>query len=345
MRMLLLLALLLGGAPGCGSRGTGEGGHDDHAGETAGGHEDHDDHAGETAGEHDDHDGHDDGESADARARDDAGEDVLLTPEQRAAAGIALETAGPGSIALRRSLPGEVVVNADALAHIVPRFPGVAREVRKKLGDRVRAGEVLAVINSNESLSSYEVTSLIDGIVIEKHITLGEFVQDDQDIYVVADLSTVWVHLTLYPGDLDEVAPGLDVVVRASGTSATATGRIAYVGPIVGEATRTALARIVLANLRGEWRPGLFVTGDVTFETRQAPVVVRDAALQTLEGATVVFVEESPGRFAARTVEVGATDGEWTILVAGLAPGESYVAAGAFILKSEKLKSEAGHDH
>jgi cobalt-zinc-cadmium efflux system membrane fusion protein len=306
---------------------------------------------------HDEHDhGHaEQGHEAHGHAQEPAGnadhahhaedEAVRLTPEQERRAGILLATAGPATIGRPLELPGEVVLDADRLSHIVPRFPGVAREVRKSLGDRVKAGDVLAVINSNQSLSSYDVTSLTAGVIIEKHITLGEFVTDDQDIYVVADLSQVWVNLTVYPRDMSAIRVGQDVSVRVTGFDTDFRGTITYIGPIVGEQTRTALARVVLPNRDGALRPGLFVTARVFVDNAAVPLAVRDEALQTLEGENVVFVEESGGVYMARAVEVGATDGEWAEITSGLTPGQKYVSRGAFILKSEKLKSEAGHDH
>ncbi len=274
-----------------------------------------------------------------------ADEAIRLTPDQLRAADIAMETAGPAAIGRPLELPGEIVLDADHLSHIVPRFPGVAKTVRKRLGDPVTAGEVLAVLNSNQSLSTYDVTSLTDGIVIEKHITLGEFVRDDQDIYVVADLSRVWVNLTVYPRDLAQVHVGLPVVIRVTGVDGERRGTIGYIGPIVGEETRTALARVILPNPDGRLRPGLFVTGRVLRDQATVPVAVRDEALQRIDGQSVVFVEHDAAEFMTRPVEVGSTDGEWAEIRSGLVAGERYVTRGAFILKSEKLKSEAGHEH
>jgi len=311
--------------------------HADHEGEGHAGHEEegHAEHKGEGHAEHE-------GEGHAGHAEDEA---VRLTVEQRRRAGITLEMTQSALIGRPLELPGEVVLDADRLSHIVPRFPGVASEVRKRLGDRVHAGDVLAVINSNQSLSTYEVTSLTDGVVIEKHITLGEFVTDDSDIYVVADLSRVWINLTVYPRDMSAIRVGQKVAVSVTGFDTEVRGEINYIGPIVGEVTRTALARVVLPNRDGALRPGLFVTARVFVPGSAVPIAVRDEALQTLEGETVVFVEESDGVYLAQVVLAGVTDGDWTEIRSGLAEGQKYVTRGAFLLKSEKLKSEAGHDH
>jgi cobalt-zinc-cadmium efflux system membrane fusion protein len=202
----------------------------------------------------------------------------------------------------------------------------------------------LAVVESNESLSPYEVTSLISGTVIEKHITLGEFVRDDSDIYVVADLSTVWVDITVYARDLAAVHRGQRVRVTALGGARESSGAIDYVGPVLAEATRTATARVVLPNPDGSWRPGTFVSAVVETDRAIARVAVWRGALQRLEERDVVFVREGEA-FVPRPVATGRSDGEWTEITRGLEPGEAYVASGSFILKSELLKSEAGHSH
>jgi cobalt-zinc-cadmium efflux system membrane fusion protein len=269
---------------------------------------------------------------------------VTLAPEAIGAGGIETIEAGPAVIRLMLELPGEIAPNADRLAHIVPRFPGIAREARKTLGDPVRQGEVVAVIESNESLSLYDVTSLLSGTVIEKHITLGEFVRDDSDIYVIADLSTVWVKVTVYSRDLDKVRRGQRVEISAGPEGPRAEGTITYIGPGLGEATRAATARVVLPNPSLIWRPGLFVTARVIRDEPTVSIAVADSALQRIEGRTAVFVVEGSA-FEVRFVEPGRTDGRTTEILSGLSVGERYVHRGAFLLKSELMKSEAGHEH
>ena len=269
---------------------------------------------------------------------------VTMTPDVVAANGVTMARSGPAVVDTEIDLPGEIVLNADRVAHIVPRFPGIVQSVHKKLGDAVRAGDVLAVVQSNVSAAPYDVTSMVSGTVIEKHVALGEFVRDDADIMVVADLSTVWVNISVYARFLTDVSRGQKVRITSPGVGETATGTIDYVGPIVGETTRTGVARMVLPNPQRIWQPGLFVTAHITVSNASVAVAVPDAAVQTIEGREVVFVR-TMNDFTARPVVTGRRGRDWIEIVEGLAPGEDYVAAGSFIFKAELGKSEAAHEH
>ncbi len=258
--------------------------------------------------------------------------------------GVQFAMAGPGVIARQLELPGEITLNADKVAHIVPRFPGIALKVFKNLGDHVNEGDVLAIIQSNASVSPYEVKSLISGTIIEKHITLGEFIRDGSDIYMVADLSTVWAQISVYSNYLGKVRTGLSVRLYSPGINESVEGKIDYVGPIVGERTRTGVARVTLKNPQGVWQPGIFVRAFVALEEIEIELAVPDAAIQTVEGRTAVFVREGE-TFSARPVQIGRSDGKMVEVLSGLQRGEEFVSANSFIFKADFGKSEAGHDH
>jgi cobalt-zinc-cadmium efflux system membrane fusion protein len=277
---------------------------------------------------------------------DEHGGSIRLSEAQMAEFGIELEEAGAGRIALTIELPGEVHPNQDQLAHLVPRFGGIVKEVRKRVGDPVKAGEVLALIESSESLASYALKSLIDGTVIAKHITRGEAVSSESEAFVVADLSSVWVDLSVYQKDLDRVRVGQPVAIARGHAAPGAEGVISYVAPVVDEQTRTATARVVLSNSEGAWRPGLFVTGAVTVDSADVPVSVPRNAVQTLDGKTIVFALGSDG-LEPRPVRLGRSDGQRVEILDGLSPGDRIVSRGGFTLKSELEKAgfEAGHGH
>jgi len=267
---------------------------------------------------------------------------VTLDAAELAEFEIELATAGPATIETYITVPGEVRANADRLAHIVPRYSGVVTEVRVHIGDTVEKGQALAVVEGDVSLAPFEVKTLIRGTVIEKHITLGEAVSRDRDIFVIADLSTVWIDLTVYQRDLTRIREGQSARIFVGHESSPDVGTISYVAPIVDETTRTATARVVLPNRDGRWRPGMFVRGKVLVERTAASVAVPRTALQTYEGRTVVFVETAEG-FVPRPVQTGRAGETEVEVVEGLAPGERYVSSGGFTIKAELGRDSLGH--
>lgn len=269
---------------------------------------------------------------------------VELDAEQVAAAGIDVATAGPATIRERVVLNGRVAPDEDTLAHLTPRFPGVVRSVHKRLGDPVAAGDLLAVIESNESLHPYELRAALGGTVIAKEISPGEFVSSDREVFAIADLARVWVDLDVYRPDFGRLRVGQKARVDAGDGTLPVDTTISYLSPIGAANTQTLLARAVLPNADRTWRPGLFVTADVEVYAREVPVAVAVSALQRVRDRDVVFVADGE-TFEAQPVELGRRDGEHAEVRSGLAPGQRYVAAGSFLLKAEAGKSGASHDH
>jgi cobalt-zinc-cadmium efflux system membrane fusion protein len=269
---------------------------------------------------------------------------VELGPEQREAAGIRVAEAGPAVVHEHVVLYGRIAANGDALAHLMPRFPGIVRSVHKRLGDAVAAGDVLAVIESNESLHPYELRTRFPGTVIAKDVSPGEFVAQDRELFVVADLATVWVDLDVHRPDFGRLRVGQRVRVDAGDGTPPAEATLSYLSPVGAPSTQTLLARAVLPNPDRTWRPGLFVTADVETAAEQAAVAVEASAVQRMGGREVVFLAEG-GVFEAQPITAGRRDGERVEVLAGVAAGQQYVAEGSFLLKAELGKSGAGHHH
>ncbi len=269
---------------------------------------------------------------------------VSLAPDQLAPAGITIATAGPASIRERVVLNGRVAPNEDALAHVMPRFPGVVRSVHKRLGDAVARGDLLAVIESNESLHPFELRAPLAGTVIAKDVSPGEFVSTDRELYQIADLGTVWVDLDVYRRDFGRLAKGQSVRVDAGDGSPPVETTLAYLSSIGAANTQTLLARAVMPNPDRSWRPGLFVTAEVEVGVSPVPVAVAVEAIQRLRDWDVVFLA-ADDVFEAQPVELGRRDATHVEIVSGLAAGQPYVAAGSFVLKAEAGKSGASHDH
>lgn len=294
-------------------------------------------------GEPEDHDGHDGHEGHDDEPI------IELTPQAMNMAGITLAKVTHGRIGNTIDLPGEVGFDEDHLVHVAPRFAGIAKEARYRVGDYVNTGEVVAVIESNESLSSYNITAPISGWILKRHITPGEFVSEEYSIYLIADLSTVWVNLAVYPKDADRIKPGLSARIRAIGSETQTVGTIDYVTPVLDVDTRSITARVVLPNPDHTWRPGTFVHAQVMTDPDEEGLVVENGAVQTLGNEHVVFVAEGPGRFLPVPVVPGNSDARYTRILSGLEEGTAYAAAGAFELKAKIVTSalggHAGHGH
>jgi cobalt-zinc-cadmium efflux system membrane fusion protein len=267
-----------------------------------------------------------------------------LPGEALASSSVRIVTAGPAVIRSVLTLNGKVMPNEDRLVHVRARFPGMLKEVRKRLGERVQKGDVLALVESNESLQTYEVRAQMSGTIIEKDASIGESVTDNQVLYVVADLGTVWVDLSVYRKDFAKLRKGQAVRVDAGDGSDPAPSTISYISPFGTENTQTMLARAELDNKAGDWRPGLFVKAEVTLESAQVPLAVEAEALQTFRDWNVVFIQDGE-EYEVRPLELGRHDGKYIEVLEGIRPGARYASGNSFLLKAELGKAGATHDH
>lgn len=209
---------------------------------------------------------------------------------------------------------------------------------------RQKLASLGTVLPTSGNLTRYEIRSPIDGVITEKNITTGEVLKEDANIFVVADLSTVWVDLTVYTKDLNVVRTGQHATVKASAFDAEATGTLSYVGSVVGDQTRTAKARLVLPNPKGLWRPGLPVNVNLVADEVEVPVAVAADAVQTLRDWTVVFGRYGD-QFEARPITPGRSDGKTVEVLNGINPGEQYAASNSYLIKADIGKAGASHDH
>ena len=272
-------------------------------------------------------------------------EDVVsLTEKELEEFGIKINKVESGNIQLHSELTGEIIPDPTKVAHIIPRFAGIVREVRKNMGDNVEKNEVIAVIESNESLVQYEARSSIAGTVIEIHMTPGEVIGDDKHVVTVANLSSVWASLTVYQKDLTKIKLGQNVEISTVDESKITKSKIFYVSPIVDKETRTSTVRVRLNNTSGFWKPGMFITGKVFTTSKKVPMVVNKNALQLFRGETVVFVQDNKG-FRPQPVSIGFENNNLVEILSGLHQGQKYAAVGAFTIKSEFIKESFGGDH
>ena len=205
--------------------------------------------------------------------------------------------------------------------------------------------EVSTLSNQKEhAFTQYELRSPLGGVIIQKHLTTGEAVKNDDDVFLLADFSDVWVNIAIPAKDLKDVKLGQAVVVKDENLAIEAKGKLTYLDSIIDEKNRTVTGRVVIPNPKGHWRPGTFVALELLLEERRVPLAVPTEAIQTIRDWSVVFVKYG-NFFEARPLELGANDGSWVEVLQGLKAGEQYVAKNSFVVKAEIEKSSAVHDH
>jgi len=203
--------------------------------------------------------------------------------------------------------------------------------------------------NGDQDLTLYELRAPSDGIIIEKHAALGEVLDTETRSFTIADLSKVWVNLTVYQKDLPFIQQGQPVTISTRfglmDKATTSNSHIRWLSPVLDERTRSATARVVINNQHGQWRPGLFVSGKVSIEQTKAAIVIPLSALQMIEGQTTVFVQHAQNEFEPQVVQTGRRDHQQVEVLQGLKLGQMYVSENAFVLKAQSQKSSFGHGH
>ena len=238
-----------------------------------------------------------------------------------------------------RAIPEQQYMKSrNAAAQSAMRF-SIARQKLLALG--VQEAEIVALPQAADgSLRNQNIGAPISGRIAERKVELGTAVGRDSletELFVIVDLSRVWVELSVSSADLPLVKEGQSVDVALRGIANSVTGKIIFVSPLLDKETRAARVIAALDNRNGEWRPGSFVTAAIAIEQHEAPVVAPIGAVQTIEGQKAVFVRTKDG-FEKRDVVLGQRDGTNVEIATGLAAGESVASTNTFSLKAELAK-------
>ena len=344
-----------------------------------------------------------------------------LTAEEIQRGGIEVQPIVRGEFHTSRDFPGTVVPNSHAVADITALVRGRVADVYADLGQEVKSGQLLAMLDSGElgmAQSSYlkakaklyvaerafrraqslleekviglaeaqrregdlisiraetreardrlrlfgmndqdirrldrdqtihsfvPIAAPFDGRVIARNLTKGEVVETTEKLFVVADLSEVWVLANIPEKDIpyfyqDRAMEGKSTEVRVSAyPSQVFHGVITYVGDVLNPATRTMQLRLELTNAERKLKPEMFATVRVYSEAEHNVLVVPDASVQRDRERQFVFVQTGPSTFETRDVKLGESNGALVKVLDGLKEGQSVVVKGAFILKSELL--------
>lgn len=292
-----------------------------------------------------DHDpGKEDAGHAHGGAEEGDADGTVIAADIAEASGIRVAPAAAGTIADEHEVQGLLTPVDGRVAQVAARYPGPIRNLAVNVGDRVRAGQTLATVESNLSLSSYSVNAPIPGVVLARNASIGGIAAEGTPLFEIADLSSLWVDLHIFGSDAGHIVPGAPVTVTRLSDGATARTTLERVLPGTATASQSTVARAVLDNDDGLWRPGSAVKARITVEQQPAALVVPLAALQVLEGRDVVFVRDGD-RYTAHPVRLGKRDGRQVEVLEGLDAGDAVVVEQSYLIKADIEKAGASHEH
>ncbi len=287
-------------------------------------HEEHNEHEG-----HDENDEHEHNETLSSRISDD----------MATAVNIVTDRADSQRLRQHQVVYGKLSADPNSISHVNARFPGILTSVKFSLGDSVKAGDVLAVVESNESLNTYAIKAPIDGVIIQRSANVGEVAQQ-QTLFSIADFGSLWADFRLYPSQQVAVATGQNVVILAADTEIN--GVIAHIIPSLTQPYQ--LARVKLDNRDGKLSPGQLIEGAVITGEFNVELAVKKSAIQILDNQSGVFVKNNT-EYVFTPLQLGRSDMDYVEVIAGLKPGQWYVTTNSYLLKADIEKSEAEHAH
>jgi membrane fusion protein, heavy metal efflux system len=259
------------------------------------------------------------------------------------AGGVEILTAGPATIGETRELFGTVQLATTGRSEIRGQFPGRIISVSKNIGDGVKRGQLIARIESSESLQTYPVYATANGVIAERNGNVGD-VTGDRALYVITDPAQTTVVFNVFPRDLSVVRPGVRVLVETQDGQLIGTTALGEYLPEGNVQAGTGLIRANIPNYTGALRPGMALRGRVTVNAVKVPLAVRTEAIQPFRDFKVVFANYG-NDYEVRMLELGRASPEWTEVRSGLKLGTPYVSKGSFLIRADIEKAGAGHDH
>ncbi|MDD2765487.1 MAG: efflux RND transporter periplasmic adaptor subunit [Opitutaceae bacterium] len=271
---------------------------------------------------------------------------VHLTKENLAHVSLKTETVTRGSLEMTLKAVGRVSENLNKTARVTSTLEGRLIQLNCDLNDRVKAGEVVGLVQTPELLGKpLELKAPIDGIITVRRSTVGELIDKETEIYTLSDPADLWLLAEIKERDLGAVHVGQEAeftVLAYPGERFH--GKVVLVGNRVELESRTLEIRIAVANTDGRLKPGMFADVEIATTAINDVLVISDQALHTLENEQIVFVALSDTKFEKRMVKIGQEQRGRMQVLDGLKEGERVVTEGSFILKSELLKGELGEE-
>ena len=268
---------------------------------------------------------------------------TVIKADAARAGGVKTERAGAALLGETLPISGRVEITPEGQSEVFARYPGRVVALNASLGQRVKRGQVLARVESSESLQTYSITAPISGVILTKTVNVGTMAGTDP-MLTIGDPTRLHAEFFLYPKDAERVRVGQRVEVVSQAGAHRATGVIEAILPTADPVSQTLVAHVELPFQGGVWRPGLGVQGVVQVGQGDVPLAVRTKALQPFREFTVVYAKVGD-TYEVRMLTLGRRTDEWTEVLGGLEPGTEYVSDGAFLIRADIEKSGASHDH
>lgn len=269
---------------------------------------------------------------------------TVISADAARAGGVTTQQVGDAVLGESLPLSGRVEITPEGQAEVHARYPGRVMSMTVELGQRVSRGQVVARVESSESLQTYSVTAPISGVITAKTVNPGSITGGGTPMLTIGDPTRLHAEFFLYPRDAERVRVGQRVEIKSQAGEHTATGVIRAILPADDVLSQTLVAHVALPNQGGVWRPGLGVSGLVQVGQGEVPLAVRTKALQPFRDFTVVYAKVGD-TYEVRMLDLGRRTEEWTEVLGGIQPGVTYVVDGAFLIRADIEKSGASHDH
>ena len=251
-----------------------------------------------------------------------------------------------GNLGMTLKAAGRVSANLNKTAKVTPTLEGRLVKLNFDLNDRVKAGEVLALIESPELLGKQlELKAPVDGVIIERNATVGELVDKGREVFTISEPTRLWAIAEIKERDIAAVKVGQEATFTVLPyPQELFRGKVILVGNQVEAASRTLEVRIGVDNADGRLKPGMFADVGIVTTILDNVLLIPDSALQTDGDSQIVFVALDGNKFEKRVVKLGEEQQGRVQVLAGLKAGEQIATEGSFILKSEMLKGELGEE-
>lgn len=245
-----------------------------------------------------------------------------------------------GTIERHVELLGTLVIPPKNKAEVNARFSGVVETLVADVGDSVNAGDVIAKIQSNDSLQTYIVKAPISGTVVSRNVNVGQLVAGET-LYDIVDANTLWAELKVFPSKRDTIKPGSYVHIKKGSQQQDAQVKV-----LIPSSSQSPyqIAIVEIDNIEGVFSPGDMVTGVVDAQKIAVSLRVENEAIQSMDGNSIVFLHYG-NMFQAVPVKLGIKDDNFTEIKHGLEIGQVYVSKNSFLIKADLEKSGASHAH